>query len=429
QKPEPVRPWKGIYDATKNDKKCPQDAIFQGAFIVGSEDCLYLNVYTPTLAKNSSKLLPVLLWFHGGGFQFGSGIHMLFAFGSFDKFDPAFFMDEEIVVVSPNYRLGALGFLTTEDDVIPANLGHRDQLLALKWVQDNIELFGGDPKDIVIAGESSGSASVCYHLLSDVPEINAVTGAIMISGTCIAPWAFVTNATENAFDVGKKLGSDYSSDHNSASLLRLFQSVSTEDFLHAAEMIYRPIKTDLGSLRGKWAPTYAEDFSPAEPMTDVINQGKFHKVPLLFGFNSEECLSPLYLQLLPQIYRKAIVWDRDPSKMIENTLNVRDRRKAGEDMKAIYTNSSFLKDIAALVKYCTDDQFTLPVGRHAESASKYGVPVYMYQMAYHFVPHFTPGMCNYFSTLLILTHLECVVSASENYLRIKAHPSPQKNLI
>nr|CAH7721687.1 unnamed protein product [Callosobruchus chinensis] len=74
-------------------------------------------------------------------------------------------MEEDIVVVTLNYRLGALGFLTTHDGVIPANLGMRDQNLALRWVQANIDLFGGDPRNIVIAG----SCMACYHLLSDGP--------------------------------------------------------------------------------------------------------------------------------------------------------------------------------------------------------------------------------------------------------------------
>ncbi|VEN46879.1 unnamed protein product [Callosobruchus maculatus] len=222
QKPRPIRPWKGIYDATEEGIVCVQDPVFPSDVMLGTEDCLVLNVYTPMISRNSSTLLPVLFWIHGGAFQFGSGMYLL-GFGSFAKFDPSFLMDEEIVVVTINYRLGSLGFLTTEDDVIPPNLGLRDQYLALKWVQENIDLFGGNPRDIVISGESAGAASVCYHLLSHGPEMKAVTGAILISGTCLAHWALNKDIRAKAFNVGKKLG--YSSDNNSANLLRQFQSL------------------------------------------------------------------------------------------------------------------------------------------------------------------------------------------------------------
>nr|CAI5826694.1 unnamed protein product [Callosobruchus analis] len=355
QKPKPRRPWKGTYHATKEDIVCVQETIFSSDVGFGSEDCLVLNIYTPMIPRNSSILLPVLFWIHGGGFQFGSAMYML-GFGSFAEYDPSFLVDEDIVVVTANYRLGALGFLTTEDEVIPANLGLRDQNLALKWVQENIDLFGGNPRDIVISGESAGAASVCYHLLSNGPEIKAVTGAILISGTCIAPWAINKDARAKAFDVGKKSGNCYTSDNNnSATLLRQLQSLPVNTFFD-------------------------------------LTKGRFHKVPLLFGFNSEECLSPIFLEFLPQARIKAKVWDQDSSNMIETILNTRDRLQASKDIKALYTDKRFQEDIAALVKYCTDDQLILPIVRHAESVSKYDVPVHMYMMAFQFLPHFTPGV-------------------------------------
>ncbi|VEN46882.1 unnamed protein product [Callosobruchus maculatus] len=126
-------------------------------------------------------------------------------------------------------------------------------------------------------------------------------------------------------------------------------------------------------------------------MADSIDDGRFHKVPLLFGFNSEECLSPVFLKSLKHIKQKAKRWDQDTSKMLDITVNISDRSKAAEDIKTLYTNRSFSEDLAAVVKFCTDDEFTLPIARHAESASEHGVPVYMYTMDYKFVPHFVPG--------------------------------------
>nr|CAH7760988.1 unnamed protein product [Callosobruchus chinensis] len=393
QKPEPVQPWEGIYNATGVKKKCLQDPVLQVGRVVGTEDCLILNVYTPMTSEKPTNLLPVLFWIHGGAFQFGSGMHMI-GIGSFDDYDPIFFMEEDIVVVTINYRLGALGFLTTQDEVIPANLGLRDQNLALKWVQENIELFGGDPRDIVMAGESVGSCSTCYHLLSNVPEMEAVTGAIMISGTCLSPFGFSSNssARTNAFNVGRKLRLDLdeSSNHSSAILLQLLQDIPVNSLFRAAGTRYSPLKSDDGHVTAKWSPVFADDFYPREAMADAIDAGRFHRVPLLFGFNSEECLSPVFLKSLPHIKQKAKRWDQDTSKMLDLTVNISDRSKAAEDIKSLYTNKSFSEDMAAV--FCTDDEFTLPIGRHAESVSKYGIPVYMYTMDYRFVPHFVPGV-------------------------------------
>ncbi|CAH1962610.1 unnamed protein product [Acanthoscelides obtectus] len=226
QKPEPKKSWKGTHQSSGKKRECVQDSFLPGIDLTfGTEDCLVLNVYTPVVVKNSSTLLPVLFFIHGGGFQTGSGTNMVGL--GFDQYDPSLFMDQEIVVITINYRLGALGFLTTEDEVIPANLGLRDQSLALKWVQGNIDMFGGDPKDVVISGESAGAASVCHLLLSNVPEMEAVTAGIMTSGTCLSPFGLNMDAREKAFDVGRKLGYHFS-ENNSASLLKILQSVPVE---------------------------------------------------------------------------------------------------------------------------------------------------------------------------------------------------------
>ncbi|CAH1994057.1 unnamed protein product [Acanthoscelides obtectus] len=415
QPPEPVQPWKKTFDATKTNKVCLQDPILQGAgYIYGTEDCLVLNVYTPRISNDSSKLLPVLFWIHGGAYQLGSGVQMS-GFGFFDHHDPGFFMDEEIVVVTINYRLGALGFLTTEDDTIPANLGLRDQNLALKWVIDNIEVFGGDPKDIVITGESSGASSTCFQLLSNGKEMESVTGAIMISGTCLSPWTINMDARKKAFDLGRRLGLD-SSNNSSRSLLKKLQSVPAKDLMRRGGLHYQVDQTEYESIQIDYSPVLAKDTFPKEPMGDAISQGRFHKVPLLFGVNSEECLLPMFVGFVPQIKRKAKMWDEEPSKMIQVNVNVDDRLKAAEDMKPLYTNKSFSDDIAAVVKFSTDDFFVLPAAKHAESASKNGVPVYMYQLAYHYIPHFVPGVEGLAHTEDLLFYWDTTITKANNLL-------------
>merc|ERR1711892_875331 len=133
--------------------------------INGDENCLYLNIYTeevPSSGLKNMNLKPVMFWIHGGGFMIGSGA----AFGDGSGSD--FLLESGMVVVTINYRLGALGFLAIEGTNIQGNQGLKDQMIALRWVKENIANFGGDPSRITIAGESAGGMSVHAHVLSPV---------------------------------------------------------------------------------------------------------------------------------------------------------------------------------------------------------------------------------------------------------------------
>lgn len=119
--------------------KCTQRDPFVRSFEdEGVEDCLRLNVYVPHQFGEKLKNLSVLAFFHGGGFVCGSGIQ--------SSYNPAYFLDNDVILVTSNYRLGPLGFLSTEDENCPGNFGLKDQAMVLKWIQENIKQFGGDPK-------------------------------------------------------------------------------------------------------------------------------------------------------------------------------------------------------------------------------------------------------------------------------------------
>ncbi len=144
----------------------------------GEEDCLYLNVYAPLGgAGNSSwaeETYPqlqdraVMVWIHGGGFMVGDGNPWFHG--------PELFMDHDVILVTLNYRVGPFGFFTLENDSAPGNLGLRDQVMALKWVKRNIKYFGGNPARVTIFGESAGSMSVTYLLVSPAASVSiAVT--------------------------------------------------------------------------------------------------------------------------------------------------------------------------------------------------------------------------------------------------------------
>ncbi|CAG2055676.1 unnamed protein product, partial [Timema podura] len=156
--PKAALPWTGVLNATSDvPVMCIQkNYLLLNPSVSGVEDCLVLNVFTPEL--NRSRSLDVMVYIHGGGFFSGTGATVYNG--------PDYLMDKDIVLVTFNYRLGALGFLSTGDDEAPGNLGLKDQVTALRWVRDNIEAFGGNPNSVTIFGQSAGSSCVHYHILS-----------------------------------------------------------------------------------------------------------------------------------------------------------------------------------------------------------------------------------------------------------------------
>ena len=153
--PQPVEEWtEPRYVDDDSLTICPQ-LILGALYPRSSEDCLYLTVHVPS---SVSGVLPVMVWIHGGGFMTGDGTPQ--------SFGPQYFMSHEVIMVTINYRLGPLGFLSLGNEEIPGNMGQLDQIAALHWVQKNIEKFGGDPEQVTIFGQSAGAFASTYHLYS-----------------------------------------------------------------------------------------------------------------------------------------------------------------------------------------------------------------------------------------------------------------------
>ena len=177
--PIPKKPWGHTLQADKDGNECLQN---HGGKIKGSEDCLYLNVFTPD--TNPKKLMPVLVHLHTGVF--------LVSNASLELTGPGFMLDKDVVLVTLNYRLGALGFLSTGDSEAGGNYGLKDQRLALEWVQQNIRVFGGDPNEVTLFGHGAGADCAHLHTLSEKSK-HLFKQVITQSGNALCPHAFTND--------------------------------------------------------------------------------------------------------------------------------------------------------------------------------------------------------------------------------------------
>jgi para-nitrobenzyl esterase len=268
--PQPVKNWQGVRKADKFGPRCMQrpiygDMVFRSNGM--SEDCLYLNVWTP--AKSNDEKLPVLVYFFGGGFMAGDG--------SEGRYDGEGMAKKGIVAVTVNYRLSVFGFfahpeLTKESPHhASGNYALFDQHAALKWVEQNIAAFGGDPKRVTIAGESAGSIAVSAQMASPLSK-SLIAGAIGESGSILgalsaAPLAEVEQmGVKFAAGLGK----------GEAPSLAELRGLTAEQLLEATA---KP-----GS---RFPPTVDGYFFPKSPF-DIYAAGEQARVPLLAGVNSEE---------------------------------------------------------------------------------------------------------------------------------------------
>ncbi|MEP6912162.1 MAG: carboxylesterase family protein [bacterium] len=273
QPPQPVKNWKGVRKATQFGPRCMQRPIFgdMGFRSNGmSEDCLYLNVWTPaksSKAKSSKDRLPVLVYFYGGGFLAGDG--------SEARYEGESMARKGIVALTVNYRLGVFGFLAHPEltkqsrQHASGNYGLLDQNAALRWVQQNIAAFGGDPKKITIAGESAGSISVSAQMASPLSK-DLIAGAIGESGSIIGALSAVPLAE------GEQNGIKFATSVGATSLATL-RAMPAEQLLEATAKPGMP----------RLAPTVDGYLFPKPPI-EIYAAGEQAHVPLLVGSNSEE---------------------------------------------------------------------------------------------------------------------------------------------
>ncbi|XP_013140270.1 PREDICTED: esterase FE4-like [Papilio polytes] len=282
--PQPAEKWDGERDATISSKEntALQMDLIESSGIGGSEDCLYLNVYTPKITENESELLPVMFFIHGGGFVHGNGIL---------KKDngPDYLIEHNTVIVVINYRVSILGFLSLDIPEVAGNMGLKDQVKALEWVQNNIIHFGGDKNNVTIFGTSAGAASVDYLIVS--PKAKGLFHkAILHSGSCLNHWAVNYEPKKLAYKVAEKLGYKGSLEDVNA-LKEFLLSIPGSDLTETAYNICQTC-TDKHLLFG-FVPTIEKDFGNGEAfLTDhpyrLLKEGIFNQVPVIKGFCNKE---------------------------------------------------------------------------------------------------------------------------------------------
>ncbi len=278
--PQPVDNWKGVKQTKKFGPRPMQTMVFgdMNSRSDGvSEDCLYLNVWTP--AKRNTKDLPVLVYFYGGGNVAGDA--------SEPRYDGESMAKKGIVVITCNYRLNIFGNFAhpglSKEAAYKAsgNYGLLDQVAALQWVQKNIAAFGGNPKKVTIAGESAGSISVSYQMASPLAK-NLITGAIGESGAGIHPTLAPVPLAE-----AEKTGADFAKNAGYTSIAQL-RAASTKELYE----IYNESKR-FGF------PVVMDGYFLPKTLPQIFNAKQQAQVPLLLGWNSAEIPAGAFMQGQP----------------------------------------------------------------------------------------------------------------------------------
>uniref|UniRef100_A0A672G7T4 Carboxylic ester hydrolase n=1 Tax=Salarias fasciatus TaxID=181472 RepID=A0A672G7T4_SALFA len=277
EKPKPHPGWSGILKATKYRDRCLQVTLLQTK-TQGSEDCLYLNIFVPQ-GRSVSSGLPVMVYLFGGAFLLGASNDVAILGDSL--YDGKEMADRgNVIVVTVNYRVGTLGFLSTGDDRMPGNYGLWDQHAAISWVRRNIQAFGGSPYNLTIFGQSAGAASVSYQMLSPYSK-GLFRRAITQCGVALSPWALQRKPMALTKKIARKVGCSRSNEDEMITCLKMSDPVglTMAGKIDVLLLFGKGVVMDLLEL----GPVIDGDFVPDEPSRLFHNAAEFD---YLAGVNS-----------------------------------------------------------------------------------------------------------------------------------------------
>ncbi|MFF3395650.1 carboxylesterase/lipase family protein [Streptomyces sp. NPDC002669] len=353
--PRPAAPWTGVRDATAPGSPCAQPAGLPIGTPGENEDCLHLNVTAP--ARTDGRL-PVIVWIHGGSLMYGSG----------DMYGPDRLAAGGAVVVSVNYRLGVMGFLSGTTVEGADGLGLEDQQAALRWVRANAAAFGGDARNVTIMGESGGGYSVCDHLASP-RSAGLFDRAVVQSAPCATGGTRTrAEAEADARRIVKALGCDRNEDGGNGE--------------HTESCLRRASAADLLKAYGPFnepRPVAGTELMPLSP-AEALRTGRFNRVPVLVGVNHDEErgsvlgreLAPGGAPMRPEEYEPAV------------------RQAFGDradDVLGRYPLSRFASAGEALATAMTDASWSAPTLDTARLLSRW-TPTRMYEFGERDTPWF-----------------------------------------
>jgi para-nitrobenzyl esterase len=328
--PRAANGWDGVRDATRPGPPCPQLA--DSPEPAGSEDCLYVNVTTPREARGKRGRLPVLVFVQGGGLISGSGAAN----------DPKRIVDQDAIVVTFNYRLGALGFLRHPSlrDSYAGNFGLADQQAALRWVRKNIAAFGGDDRNVTLWGQSAGGFSVCAQLAAPAAR-GLFDKAIVQSAPCANPMMTEPTADRRGLDLAADLGC---TDEATAETCLRGKPISE---------LVRPSDRDglFGEVRRHradvwWFPVAGTPVLPLQPLT-AMRLGTAANVPLIHGGTRDEMRIAV-----AQAYdfQSGPVTEAEYPKIVTRLFGAKDARR----ILAVYPAAEFTSPSLALATVLSD---------------------------------------------------------------------------
>ncbi|QNE17829.1 carboxylesterase family protein [Kribbella qitaiheensis] len=366
--PQPVKPWQGEREAVKLSSACPQSANPEVPDGSTDEDCLYLNITTP--AAQATHPRAIVVWIPGGGFFSGAG----------NSYGAAKLATRgDVVVVTMNYRLGIFGFFGYPGLAGSGTYGIQDQQAALRWVQRNARAFGGDPRNVTVAGESAGGMSVCAQLTSPTAT-GLFSKAVMQSGSCAFNWA------DNSQYPGQAADSPWVSQSTVQNNGKEWAAASKKDLgckpgqavlscLRAANPAVL-VDSTLNFTQVAYGGTAVLPLSPAKAM----KAGLFHRVPVLSGNNHDEASAWM------AAFNGGKITDADYPRLVTDMVGAADAKKVLRE----YPLAKYESAKAAWTVVTTDRIWSCTqIANDQQAARK--VPVYAYEFADKHSPITQPG--------------------------------------
>ncbi|XP_077524863.1 acetylcholinesterase-1-like isoform X2 [Amblyomma americanum] len=384
RKPVPVGSWNGTFMATTKPPPCAQTNHFHTDnltlyYEVNSEDCLYLNVWRPTAACNGTVSckanLPVVIFIHGGAFQWGDSAIFLHDGANFVALS-------NVVFVSFNYRLNVFGFLSAGTKDFPGNSGLWDQNVVLKWVQRNIRFFGGDPNQVTLLGQSAGALSAAIHTISPHSE-GLFKRIVMLSGSPMnTVFTIAAKGVDSVMSLAQHVGCASWKSADLAEVTDCLRRVDKEEFLRLVNGV-DPRKTI-------YAPVSGDEYLPNDCSYVSTWRNKIRSTEVMVGTMEDEGSLFMYnaFHLAPNIRSYVDIDHRTTCTLILSALLKVSSSQAKEVTKVYFpddhddNNADITKVLSVLKEAVGDGLFVCASNFFAEVAADQGLPVYRYVFAH-----------------------------------------------